>query len=130
MIFPLSVDRSQALACDVRSAIVFGKADPVTRTARQDILLYALAYLLWLINIVVCTVVVLEFRSTINLLWMTTSHSRWTLGLADQLSVLLGGLVLLFTSCSWRVIMVAASCSRASPGLSMTSRPPVGFRKG
>ena len=65
----------------------------MTRTTRQDILLYALAYLLWLINIVVCTVVVIEFRSTINLLWMTTGHSRWTLGLADQLSVLVGGLV-------------------------------------
>ena len=65
----------------------------MTRTTLQDILLYVLAYLLWLINIVVCIVVVIEFRSTINVLWVMAGHSRWTLGLADQLSVLLGGLV-------------------------------------
>ena len=87
------MDCSQAWACDVRSAVVFGKADPVTRTTLQDILLYVLAYLLWLINIVFCIVVVIEFRSTINVLWVMAGHSRWTLGLADQLSVLLGGLV-------------------------------------
>ena len=87
-----SLDRSQAWAY-VRSAVIFGKADPVTRTTLQEVLLYVLAYLVWLISIAVCIVVVIEFRSTINLLWMTTGHSRWTLGLADQLSVLLGGLV-------------------------------------
>jgi hypothetical protein len=38
-------------------------------------------------------VAVVEFRSTINMLWVMTGHSRWTLGVADQLSVLLGGLV-------------------------------------
>jgi len=94
MAFPLCLWIAVRLrACNVRSAVVFGKADPVTRTTLQDTLLYVLAYLLWLINIVVCIVVVIEFRSTINLLWITTGHSRWTLGLADQLSVLLGGLV-------------------------------------
>jgi hypothetical protein len=69
------------------------KADPVTRTTLPGTLLYVLAYLLWLVNVVVCIVAVVEFRSTINLLWITTGHSRWTLGLADQLSMLLGGLV-------------------------------------
>ena len=69
------------------------KADPVTRTIRQDVLLYVLAYLLWLVSIVACIVAVVEFRSTINVLWVMAEHSRWTLGLADQLSVLLGGLV-------------------------------------
>jgi len=58
----------------------------------KDILLYVLAYLLWLVNAVVCIVAVVEFRSTINVLWITAGHSRWTLGLADQLSLLLGGL--------------------------------------
>ncbi len=58
----------------------------------QDILRYVLAYLLLLVNMVVCIVVVIEFRSTINVLWVMTGHSRWTLGLANQLSLLLGGL--------------------------------------
>jgi hypothetical protein len=68
------------------------KVDPVSRTTLQDILLYMLAYLLWLVNVAVCIVAVFEFRSTLNVLWVMTGHSRYTLGLADQLSVLLGGL--------------------------------------
>ena len=56
-------------------------------------LLFVLAYLLWLVSIVACIVAVIEFRSAINVLWAMTGHSRWTLGLADQLSLLLGGLV-------------------------------------
>ena len=56
-------------------------------------LLFVLAYLLWLVSIVACIVAVIEFRSAINVLWVMTGHSRWTLGLADQLSLLLGGLV-------------------------------------
>ena len=56
-------------------------------------LLFVLAYLLWLVSIAACIVAVIEFRSAINVLWVMTGHSRWTLGLADQLSLLLGGLV-------------------------------------
>ena len=63
------------------------------RTTRKDILFYVLAYVLWLVNVAVCTVAVMEFRSTVNVLWVMTGHSRWTLGLADQISILLGGLV-------------------------------------
>ena len=86
------MDRSPAKACDVRSAVVFGmKAGPMTRTTLQGTLLYALAYLLWLVNVVVCIVAVLEFRSAINVLWVMTGHNRYTLGLANQLSLLLGG---------------------------------------
>jgi hypothetical protein len=62
------------------------------RTIPKDILFYVLAYVLWLVNVVVCTVAVTEFRSTVNVLWVMTGHSRWTLGLADQLTILLGGL--------------------------------------
>jgi hypothetical protein len=88
------VDRSQALACDVRSTVaVSTKVDRVSRTTLKDILLFVLAYLLWLVSIVACIVAVVEFRSTINMLWVMTGHSRWTLGVADQLSVLLGGLL-------------------------------------
>ena len=56
-------------------------------------LLFVLAYLLWLVSIAACMVAVIEFRSAINVLWVMTGHSRWTVGLADQLSLLLGGLV-------------------------------------
>jgi len=41
----------------------------------------------------VCLAAVLQFRSTLNVLWGVFGHSRYTLGLADQLSVMLGGLV-------------------------------------
>ena len=65
------------------------------RATRQDIPFYVLAYLLWLVNVVVCAVAVIEFRSTVNVFWIMTGHSRWTLGLATQLSLLLGGLAVL-----------------------------------
>jgi hypothetical protein len=68
------------------------KTDTVPRTTLKGFLLYVLAYLLWLVNVVVCIVAVIEFRLTINVLWITTRHSRWTLGLANQLSLLLGDL--------------------------------------
>ena len=67
------------------------KAGYMTRTTLQGILLYVLAYLLWLVNVVVCIVVVVEFRSAINVLWLMTGQSRYSLGLANQLSLLLGG---------------------------------------
>jgi len=63
----------------------------MTRTTLQRTLLYVLAYLLWLVNVVVCIVVVVEFRSAINVLWLMTGQSRYSLGLANQLSLLLGG---------------------------------------
>jgi hypothetical protein len=65
----------------------------MSRITPKGILLYVLAYLLWLVNVIVCVVAVVEFRLTVNVLWVMTGHSRWTLGLADQISILLGGLV-------------------------------------
>ena len=65
----------------------------MARTTLQDILFYVLAYLLWLVSAAVCIVAVIELRLTVNVLWVLTGHSPWTLGLADQLSILLGGLV-------------------------------------
>ena len=65
----------------------------MNRTKLHDILLFMLAYALLLIAAAVCLAAVLEFRSTVNVLWVVTGRSRWTLGLADQLSLLLGGLV-------------------------------------
>jgi len=63
----------------------------MTRTTLQGTLLYVLAYLLWLVNVVICIVAVIEFRSAINVLWVMTGQNRYTLGLANQLSLLLGG---------------------------------------
>ncbi len=65
----------------------------MSRTTLTHVLFYVLAYLLWLVNFVVCIVALIEFRSAINAFWVMTGHSRYTLGLADQLSILLGGLV-------------------------------------
>ena len=67
----------------------------MSQTTPKDILSYVLAYVLWLVNVAVCTVVVIEFRSTVNVFWVMTGHSRWTLGLADQICIMLGGLVAL-----------------------------------
>jgi hypothetical protein len=58
----------------------------------KDILLYVLAYLLWLVNVVVCIAAVIQIRSVANVLWVALGYNRWTLGLISQLSVLLGGL--------------------------------------
>jgi hypothetical protein len=60
--------------------------------APKDILFYVLAYLLWLVNVVVCIVAVIQFRSAANVLWIALGYSRYTLGVVSQLSVLLGGL--------------------------------------
>jgi hypothetical protein len=64
----------------------------MTRTTLHDVLLYLLAYALLLITAAVSVAAVLEFRSTLNVLWAVTGRSRYTLGLADQLALLVGGL--------------------------------------
>jgi hypothetical protein len=64
----------------------------MNRKKLYDILLYMLAYALLLVTMAVSVVAVLESRSTLNVLWAATGHSSYTLGLADQLSLLLGGL--------------------------------------
>jgi len=65
----------------------------MNRTTLHDILLYTLAYALLLITMVVCLAAVLEFRLSINVLWAVMRRSPYTLGLADQLSLLVGGLL-------------------------------------
>jgi hypothetical protein len=69
------------------------KTNPIAPPALPDFLLYLLAYLLWLANIVVCLAAVLQLYSAVNVLWVALGRSRWTLGLANQLSLLVGGLV-------------------------------------
>ena len=60
--------------------------------ARKDILLYVLAYLLWLVNIVVCLVAVIQFRSAAAILWIALGYDHWKLGMVGELILLLGGL--------------------------------------
>jgi hypothetical protein len=68
------------------------KTNPAPPLTLRDILLYALAYLLWLVNVVVCVAAVIQFRSTVNVLWVVLGGDRYSLGLVNQLSLLLGGL--------------------------------------
>ena len=68
------------------------KTNTASPLALKDIPLYVLAYLLWLVSVVVCVAAVIQFRSAANVLWIALGHSYWTLGLVDQLSLLLGGL--------------------------------------
>ncbi len=60
--------------------------------APKDILLYVLAYLLWLANIVVCLVAVIQLRSAAAILWIALGYDHWALGLLGEIIVLLGGL--------------------------------------
>ena len=68
------------------------KTNTASQLALKDILLYVLAYLLWLVNIVVCIVAVIQLRSAATILWIALGYDHWTLGLLGQLIVLLGGL--------------------------------------
>jgi hypothetical protein len=68
------------------------ETNPAPRLTLKDILLYALAYVLWLVNVVVCVAAVIQFRSTVNVLWVALGGDRYSLGLVNQLSLLLGGL--------------------------------------
>ena len=65
----------------------------MVRTRLYDILLHVLAYVLLLVTMVVCLAAVLEFRLSINVLWAVMRRSPYTLGLADQISLLVGGLL-------------------------------------
>jgi hypothetical protein len=60
---------------------------------RKGILLYILAYVLWLVNIVVCVGVVIQFRATVNALWAALGGDRYTLSLVNQVCLLLSGFV-------------------------------------
>jgi len=68
------------------------ETSPAPPLTLKDILLYVLAYLLWLVNVVVCVAAVIQFRSTVNVLWVALGGDRYSLGLVNQLSLLLGGL--------------------------------------
>ena len=58
----------------------------------KDFLRYGFAYLLWLVNIVVCVAAVFQLRSTTNAIWLLLGGDRYSLGLVTQLSTVLGGI--------------------------------------
>ncbi len=61
----------------------------------QRVLFYILAYTLWLVIVVVCAVALLEFRSTFHTFWLLTGLDVEVLGVANQVILLVGGLVVL-----------------------------------
>jgi hypothetical protein len=71
------------------------KIDTASPPALKDKLLYVLAYLLWLVNIVVCVAAVIQLRSAATILWIALGLDHWKLGLIGQLVLLLGGLAAL-----------------------------------
>jgi len=68
------------------------KTEPDSRLTPKRILLYALAYLLWLVNIAVCMAAIIQLRAAVNVLWAALGGNHYLLGLADQLILLVGGL--------------------------------------
>lgn len=80
--------------CDPQSfwGTVVKTGDRFSHSANR-LLLYVLAYLLWLISVIVCVVTVIQLRDTINVLWAVFGGDRYSLGLVNQLSLLLGGFV-------------------------------------
>lgn len=71
-------------------------------------MLFALAYLLWLVNCLVSVVAVIQLRATLNVFWVAFGGNRYTLGLVNQLSIFIGGLI------AFIYVMVLESGYRAS----------------
>jgi hypothetical protein len=67
----------------------------MSRATPQRVLFYIVADLLWLANVVVCAVALLEFRSTVSVFWLMTGRRLEVLGVANQVILLLGGLIVL-----------------------------------
>jgi hypothetical protein len=61
----------------------------------QNVAPYTLAYLLWLLTLCMCIRAVLEIQVTANAVWVAIKGDPYSLGLINQLSVILGGLVAL-----------------------------------
>ena len=68
------------------------KTNTASPLASKGILLHVLAYLLWLVSVIVCVAAVVQLRSTVNVLWVALGGDHYSLGLVNQLSLILGGL--------------------------------------
>jgi hypothetical protein len=64
---------------------------PSPLTPRR-VLLYVLAYALWLVATAACVMAVIQVRSMVNVLWIMLGGDRYSLGLVNQAVLLLGGL--------------------------------------
>lgn len=69
----------------------FVRTKSIPSQTLKDVLLHVFAYLLWLVNIVTCAAAVIQLRSTVNVLWVAFGGDRYSLGVANQVSLLLGG---------------------------------------
>jgi hypothetical protein len=68
------------------------KTNTASLLASKGILLQVLAYLLWLVSVVVCVAAIVQLRSAVNVLWVALRGDRYSLGLVNQLCLILGGL--------------------------------------
>ena len=59
----------------------------------QDLLLEGLAYLLWLVNLLVCVAALLQIGSIVNAVWIVFGGDRYSLSLVNQVWFLLGGFI-------------------------------------
>jgi len=59
----------------------------------KDILLYVAAYLLWFVNILVCTEAIIQTLSLVDLLWVVFKGDRYMLSLVNQVTLLVGGFI-------------------------------------
>ena len=62
-------------------------------TSPKDILLYAVAYLLWFVNILVCVEAIIQSLALIDLFWAVTRSDRYALSLVNQAFLLVGGFI-------------------------------------
>jgi hypothetical protein len=68
------------------------KAKDVFSPNLKPTLLEGLAYLLWLVNILVCVGALIQISSIADALWVMFGGDRYSLSLLNQVCVLLGGL--------------------------------------
>lgn len=61
--------------------------------AVSHILLSGFVYLLWWINLLGCVVALVQFRSAVNVWWVVLGGDRYSLGLVNQVCLLIGGIV-------------------------------------
>jgi hypothetical protein len=59
----------------------------------RHVLLWVLAYAFWLVATAACVAAVIQVRSMVNVLWIILGGDRYSLGLVNQVILLLGGLV-------------------------------------
>lgn len=71
------------------------KTEPPAGPVQRPIVRQMLAYLLWLVSMVVCVAAVLQLRAAVNVLWVALGGNRYSLGLVNQVTVLAGGFVAL-----------------------------------